>query len=113
MIRRYITAALRSVNILIALLILAIWAGLALAAEPAVEVKGVDQDVQSLKKELVDLNKDLFKLEEEQLVLAGGRTRWLAHATREVEMVLEQIRRTEVMRAADWLGLVPSAVPTP
>lgn len=42
----------------------------------------------------------LFKLEEEQLVLAGGRTRWLAHATREVEMVLDQIRATEVLRAA-------------
>jgi hypothetical protein len=43
----------------------------------------------------------LFKLEEEQLVLAAGRTRWLAHATREVEMVLEQIRLTEVLRAAE------------
>src|SRR5436309_9375195 len=43
----------------------------------------------------------LFKLEEEQLVLAGGRSRWLAHATREVEMVLEQIRNTEVLRAVE------------
>jgi hypothetical protein len=43
----------------------------------------------------------LFKLEEEQLVLAAGRTRWLAHATREVEMVLDQIRLTEVLRAAE------------
>ena len=43
----------------------------------------------------------LFKLEEEQLVLAGGRTRWLAHATREVELVLEQIRQAEVLRAAE------------
>jgi hypothetical protein len=43
----------------------------------------------------------LFKLEEEQLVLAAGRTRWLAHATREVEMVLDQIRKTEVLRAAE------------
>src|SRR3982751_5661207 len=43
----------------------------------------------------------LFKLEEEQLVLAGGRTRWLAHATREVEVVLDQIRQTEVLRAAE------------
>ena len=43
----------------------------------------------------------LFKLEEEQLVLAGGRTRWLAHATREVEAVLEEIRRTEVIRAVE------------
>jgi hypothetical protein len=43
----------------------------------------------------------LFKLEEEQLILASGRTRWLAHATREVEMVLDQIRRSEVVRAAE------------
>ncbi len=43
----------------------------------------------------------LFKLEEEQLVLSGNRTRWLAHATREVEVVLDQIRHTEVVRAAE------------
>jgi hypothetical protein len=43
----------------------------------------------------------LFKLESEQLVLTGGRTRWLAHATREVEIVLEEIRRTEVIRAIE------------
>jgi hypothetical protein len=43
----------------------------------------------------------LFKLEEEQLVLASGRGRWLAHATREVELVLDQIRRTEVLRAIE------------
>jgi hypothetical protein len=43
----------------------------------------------------------LFKLEEEQLILAAGRTRWLAHATREVELVLEQIRQAEVLRAAE------------
>src|SRR5437868_13978273 len=56
----------------------------------------------------------LFKLEEEQLVLAGGRNRWLAHATREVEVVLEQIRSTEVIRAVEVeaigrsLGLGPN-----
>jgi hypothetical protein len=43
----------------------------------------------------------LFKLEEEQLILANNRTRWLAHATREVELVLDQIRRTEVVRAVE------------
>src|SRR3982751_2920707 len=42
----------------------------------------------------------LFKLEEEQLLLASNRSRWLAHATREVEVVLDQIRQTEVARAA-------------
>jgi hypothetical protein len=41
----------------------------------------------------------LFKLEEEQLVLAGGRTRWLAHAAREVEGVLDAIREAELLRA--------------
>jgi len=35
----------------------------------------------------------LFKLEEEQLLLAAGRSRWLSHATREVEVVLDQIRQ--------------------
>jgi FlgN protein len=43
----------------------------------------------------------LFKLEEEQLVLAAGRTRWLARATREVEVVLEEIRQTELARAVE------------
>ncbi|WP_432482039.1 flagellar export chaperone FlgN [Kineococcus esterisolvens] len=51
------------------------------------------------ERELLELL--LFKLEEEQLVLASGRTRWLAHATREVEFVMDQIRSTEVLRAAE------------
>jgi hypothetical protein len=41
----------------------------------------------------------VFKLEEEQLVLAAGRARWLSHATREVESVLAEIRRIELERA--------------
>jgi hypothetical protein len=41
----------------------------------------------------------VFKLEEEQLVLAAGRSRWLAHATREVENVLAEIKRVELERA--------------
>lgn len=79
MILRYITAALRSVNIIVALLILAIWLGIALAATARAATAGgeatradsVDLDVQTLKKELVDLNKDLFKLEEELLYPAS------------------------------------------
>jgi len=57
----------------------------------------------------------LFKLDEEQLVLAAGRTRWLPRATREVEMVLEEIRQTELERALEVsrvavdLGLPASA----
>jgi len=41
----------------------------------------------------------LFKLEQEQMVLATGRTRWLVRAAREVESVLETIRETEILRA--------------
>lgn len=65
------------------------------------------------ERELLELL--LFKLEEEQLVLAAGRNRWLAHATREVEMVLAQIREVELTRAvhsdaaASDLGLPPGA----
>lgn len=49
-------------------------------------------------RELLELL--LFKLEEEQLLLAAGPSRWLAHATREVEVVLEELRVGEVARAA-------------
>ena len=69
----------------------------------------------------------VFKLEEEQLVLAAGRTRWLAHATREVEAILAEIKRLELDRAVHVealgrvldLGSMPSlreigeAVPAP
>jgi hypothetical protein len=41
----------------------------------------------------------VFKLEAEQLMLAAGRTRWLPHSTREVEMVLDQVKRVELNRA--------------
>ncbi len=51
------------------------------------------------ERELLELL--LFKLDEEQLVLTSGRMRWLARATKEVEMVLGEIRRTEVARAIE------------
>jgi flagellar biosynthesis/type III secretory pathway chaperone len=56
----------------------------------------------------------VFKLEEEQLVLASGRARWLNHATREVELVLDQIKAAELARAVEVaqlgseLGLGPN-----
>jgi len=76
-------------------------------------------------RELLELL--LYKLESEQLLLASGRSRWLAHATREVEMVLEQIRKLEVVRAVyaqaaaqelrldldASLGQLADAAPTP
>ncbi|RXR23658.1 flagellar protein FlgN [Oerskovia turbata] len=57
----------------------------------------------------------LFKLEEEQLLLTAGRTRWLAHANREVETVMEKVREATLVRtvasetvASSW-GLSPDA----
>ncbi len=41
----------------------------------------------------------VFKLEEEQLLLRGGVVRWLSQATREVELVLEQVQQVELLRA--------------
>jgi hypothetical protein len=41
----------------------------------------------------------LYKLEIEKLVLASGRSRWLATAAREVEAVLGAVRETELLRA--------------
>lgn len=43
----------------------------------------------------------LFKLEEEELVLESGRSRWVGRATREVEGVLDQIRGIELGRAIE------------
>lgn len=56
-----------------------------------------------------------FKFEQQRLLLHAGRTQWLAHATREVDMVIEQLRRAELERAARVeaacaeLGLPPGA----
>jgi hypothetical protein len=69
----------------------------------------------------------LFKLETEQLLLSNGRPRFLADATREVEMVINELKEAELLRAvsvdalAAEMGLGPSpslrelvaAVPAP
>lgn len=40
-----------------------------------------------------------YRLEVEQLVLATGRSRWLANAARDIDALLSTIRETEVLRA--------------
>ncbi|WP_104166956.1 flagellar protein FlgN [Arthrobacter sp. SX1312] len=55
------------------------------------------------ERELLELL--VFKLEEEQLLLTSGRTRWLHHATREVEQVLERLRDTGLARAVHASGV--------
>jgi len=41
------------------------------AATPAADTRGVDEEIQALKKDVVDLNRDLFSLEEELLFPAN------------------------------------------
>jgi hypothetical protein len=43
----------------------------------------------------------LFFLETEQLMLAAGRTRWLAQASVEIERTTAALRETELLRAVD------------
>ncbi len=75
---------------------------------------GVAEVSNVLWREREQLEVLLFKLDVEQLLMAAGRTRWLAHATREVEVVLEEVRRSELLRAVEVdayaaeVGLAPS-----
>ncbi len=60
------------------------------------------EDLSSLlwrEREL--LEKLLYKLDVEQLVLAGGRSRWLPIAAREIDEVLSDIRDLELLRAIE------------
>ncbi|WP_082475296.1 MULTISPECIES: flagellar protein FlgN [unclassified Frigoribacterium] len=51
------------------------------------------------ERELLELL--TFKLEEEQLLLTAGRTRWIDHATREVEQVLDRLRSAGLDRSVE------------
>jgi hypothetical protein len=46
-----------------------------------------------------------FKLEVEQTLLAAGRTRWLGHATREIEMLIEEVKQVELIRSMEVAAL--------
>jgi transposase len=51
------------------------------------------------ERELLDLL--VFKLEEEQLLLAAGKARWLQFATREVEQVMDKLRTASLARTLE------------
>jgi hypothetical protein len=51
------------------------------------------------ERELLELL--TFKLEEEQLLLTAGRSRWIDHASREVAQVLERLRLVGLERSAE------------
>ncbi|MFV0286943.1 MAG: flagellar export chaperone FlgN [Demequina sp.] len=59
----------------------------------------MDELSTSLWNERELLETLLFKLEEQELVVAHGRTRWVGRASREVEVVLERMRTAEIGRA--------------
>jgi len=69
-------------------------------------------DILWRERELLDVL--LFKLDQERLLIAEGNVRWLARATHEIDLVLEQVRLTELTRAMEVdtlaadLGLAPS-----
>jgi transposase len=48
------------------------------------------------ERELLELM--IFKLEEEHLLLTAGKSRWLEHATREVEQVMGRLRDAGLSR---------------
>lgn len=62
---------------------------------------GFDELSSTLWRERELLESLLFKLEEEELIVAAGRTRWVGRAAREVEFVLESIRKAELGRAME------------
>ncbi|GAA4138640.1 flagellar export chaperone FlgN [Leifsonia shinshuensis] len=51
------------------------------------------------ERELLELL--LFKLEEEQLLLIAGKSRWISHATHEVEQVMERMRDVALARTIE------------
>lgn len=51
------------------------------------------------ERELLDVL--TFKLEEEQLLLTSGKSRWLPHGTREVEQVLEHLSQASLTRTIE------------
>lgn len=51
------------------------------------------------ERELLELL--VFKLDEEHLLLQGGKSRWLQHATREVEQVLNHVREAGLARSVE------------
>ena len=77
--------------------------------------EGLRELSEVLWREREQLELVLFKLEEQRLLLLDGHSRWVCHASREVELVLDQLGRLELSRAlasavaASELGVVGDA----
>ncbi len=42
-----------------------------------------------------------YKLEVQQVLIEAGRSRWMGRSTREIDLVLQEMREAELMRAVD------------
>ena len=62
---------------------------------------GVNELSTLLWREREQLELLMFKLEEEQLLLTSGKSKWLPYATREVEQVLARLRKTGIERTVE------------
>lgn len=63
---------------------------------PATGLSGLSE---VLWRERETLELVLFKLEEQRLLLVDGQARWVSHASRELEVVLDQLGAVELTRA--------------
>ncbi len=77
------------------------------------QLNGFSQVASVLWQEREILERVLFKLAEEQLVASTGQARWLSAASNELDEALQDLRRSEVVRAtkvdelAEQRGLPP------
>lgn len=62
---------------------------------------GVNELSMRLWRERELLEMLLFKLEEQELLLLAGRSRWMQFATREIEQVLERLRESGITRVVE------------
>jgi hypothetical protein len=74
-------------------------AGIACSSEGRVSGYAELSDALWHERELLDIL--VFKLEQERLLLADGAVRWLSRATREIDVVVDQLRAAELARAVE------------
>ncbi len=80
-----------------------------------VEDVTLEQVTETLWRERELLERLAFKLDVERLLAESGGSRWQARAGREVDLILDEVRRTELLRAvqcdavATTLGAAPGA----
>lgn len=65
-------------------------------SEPAVRLRGLSE-ILWRERHLLDLLH--FKLEVERMLLEGDRVRWIGHAGREIDVVLDELGHVEIERA--------------